>query len=176
MRSICCVSKIYTIVLDLTYMPGEVLNPNGTVEDPENPFLLISVGAKRVTTAWKRKFSARNRRETMFGGPGTRDGNGFHGSSSSAISPTILFQWLSTDMPTKDINDERRLFTTSKIVTSDDLDFSENGKKNLKACLADKCENDWRYLAVTAFLVKVADTRSGGSIVVFNLECSFYKE
>ncbi|KAL3531563.1 hypothetical protein ACH5RR_010885 [Cinchona calisaya] len=177
-RSLCFVSKIYTIILDLSYMPGEVLRLNGTVEGLENPFLLISVGAKRVVTAWKRKFRARNKREATCGGLGTRNENGFYGSSSSAISSSSIFQWLSTDMPTKDRNDERsqntenemedtgNAYIASEIVTSDKLKFSKNGNRDLEASLADKVENDWRYLAVTAFLVRIADSRISVCFVV----------
>lgn len=38
--------------------------------------------------------------------------------------------------------------------------FPQNQKIESKSCLGDEFENDWRYLAVTAFLVKVAYSRS----------------
>lgn len=140
------------MVLDVTCMPGEVHRQNQTIEDPENPLLLISVGAKRVVTAWKQRLAMRSNREE----------DRFHGSSFS-------FQWLSTDMPTKDRNHDNRQNTEIEVegtgnayTRAGEFNVSSDVNNILKDCLEDKCENDWRYLAVTAFLVKAAESRSGG--------------
>lgn len=95
MRSICCVSKTHIFATDSTNMPNGM-----TLEDGENPFLLISVGAKRVLTAWKQKFRMKNKmEEALSNGPDNGIRNEFH--SSSGVSSSMSFQWLSTDMPTK---------------------------------------------------------------------------
>lgn len=89
MRSICFVSKTHIFDADSTDMPKGV-----AVEDQENPCLLISVGAKRVLTAWKQKFRVRTKVEGLSSRPA-------NGNSSSTVPPSMSFQWLSTDMPTK---------------------------------------------------------------------------
>nr|XP_027099999.1 uncharacterized protein LOC113719126 isoform X1 [Coffea arabica]XP_027100006.1 uncharacterized protein LOC113719126 isoform X1 [Coffea arabica] len=176
-RSLCCVSRTHKILLDLTNMPIKELRLDEAVEDPEDPCLLISVGAKRVLTVWKRKSRTRNKREALCGEPENRDENGLHGSSPSAIS-SLSFHWLSTDMPTKDRNHERKqnienvkestrnACITSKIATSGALNFYNHGKRASVGGIGDKSEDDWRYLAVTAFLVKVADSRISVCFVV----------
>lgn len=173
-RSLCCVSKTHKILLNLTDMPNKELSLNETVEDP---CLLISVGAKRVLTVWKQKSWARNKREALCSQPGVRDENGLHGSSPSAMS-SLSFHWLSTDMPTKEKNHERRenienviestqnAYITSEIATCGALNYSNHGKRGSVGGLGDKSEDDWRYLAVTAFLVKVADSRISVCFVV----------
>nr|GEV10943.1 hypothetical protein [Tanacetum cinerariifolium] len=65
-RSLCSVFKVHNLTDDMD------TEKHGTpIDDQENQFLLISVGAKRVLTAWKRKISS------------------------------MSFQWLSSDFPTR---------------------------------------------------------------------------
>ncbi|KAK2970234.1 hypothetical protein RJ640_021670, partial [Escallonia rubra] len=135
-RSICSISKMHILAADLTNMPCETFIKDTTLEGWENPFLLISVGAKRVLTAWKQK---RNMR-TLADGLNDAIRNDFH--------PSMSFQWLSTDMPTKRCSNH------------------ETRKNMQNACLSDTSENDWRYLAVTAFLVKFADSRFDVALLV----------
>uniref|UniRef100_A0A5B7C8Q1 WD repeat-containing protein 6 n=1 Tax=Davidia involucrata TaxID=16924 RepID=A0A5B7C8Q1_DAVIN len=169
-RSICCVSKIHTIAADLTGMPNGINIQNVALDDRENPFLLISVGAKQVLTSWKRKNRMRDiKEEALADGLDNRTGYGF--KPSSGIISSMSFQWLSTDMPIKYCsthemreNNEDEVGAAENVsgINSDapsESPFPENRKMESKSCLRVKYENDWRYLAVTAFLVKVAYSR-----------------
>ncbi|OIW17447.1 hypothetical protein TanjilG_22559 [Lupinus angustifolius] len=134
---------------------------NAADEEKDNPTLLISVGAKRVLTSWVLK----NRR------PETDHQYNSKEVDESSLLGSMTFQWLSTDMPAK-------YSTTHKYPVSDvdngvienvsnnakpQSPFSERGMMNL---VRDKYEDDWRYLAVTAFLVKCASSRISVCFVV----------
>ncbi|KAL2535206.1 Transducin family protein/WD-40 repeat family protein [Forsythia ovata] len=172
-RSICSVAKIYIFRSDLLGMPNEVCRQNATLEERDIPFILISVGAKRVVTAWKQIIRTSNKRvETGSSSLDNKHEKGL--SSSSATMPLLSFQWLSTDMPSKSTSYAKRqntkeVFETaenacimkSNAVSGESL-FSEYKKMDHE----DKFENDWRYLAVTAFLVKVAESRISVCFVI----------
>ncbi|KAL6968709.1 hypothetical protein U1Q18_034503 [Sarracenia purpurea var. burkii] len=153
---------------DVTALPKGINRQNVVMEDQENPCLLISVGAKRVLTCWKQKNRTKNLKEAAVAtNPENGTGSGFN--SSSGMLSSVSFQWLSTDMPikycsTREIkaNTDKEAGTSENVVGSDAsylLPFLENRKKESKSCIEDNFENDWRYLAVTAFLVEVAYSR-----------------
>ena len=127
------------------------------LEDPEDCSLLISVGAKRVVTAWKQKNKMRIREEGTLGTEcHIKNDLHFHGSSLSAS-----FQWLSTDMPTRERNNGKQQIKKVRETVENGGSFSSEDKRSYsESCLPDIFENDWRYLAVTAFLVQVAGIRS----------------
>lgn len=157
MRSICPVSKIHTIPADATNMPNGTQRQHATWDGRENPFLLISVGAKRVITSWVLRTSTiDNNGEASDDGVQDKTGKGF---------PSMSFQWLSTDMPTKYSGIRKKTEDLENIVgikkaSSVNIDaesrslFPERKEMQLRTCIGDMYENDWRYLAVTAFLVK----------------------
>ena len=70
----------------------------------------------------------------------------------------MSFQWLSTDMPPKyssankgrGINGKEISIAKNVSNGKDDVK-TEKGKVELKSCIENKCEDDWRYLAVTAY-------------------------
>ncbi|PSS06262.1 WD repeat-containing protein [Actinidia chinensis var. chinensis] len=171
-RSICFVSKMHTIGADVTTMSNGINRQNVTSEDQEDFCLLISVGAKRVLTCWKQNNRIRKFKEEAIAiGPDNGTGGGY--KPSLGMSSSISFQWLSTDMPTKYCstreireNTDKEVNASENIVVCDASYFSENSKTESKSCLGDKFENDWRYLAVTAFLVKVAYSRVAVCFVV----------
>lgn len=100
----------------------------GTViDEQEDQFLLISVGAKRVLTAWKRKIISKPKSE-------------------------MSFQWLSSGFP---IRNSVNSLKGSKEKNTGNLD--NNSLVSSDSC--DGLENDWRYLAVTSFLVKLSGSR-----------------
>ncbi|RDX94301.1 WD repeat-containing protein 6, partial [Mucuna pruriens] len=158
-RSICCVSKVHTISSDTGGVP---------VENKENPTLLISVGAKRVLTCWilkNRKLDNKNDFLTNH----QYNSEGVDDQFLSSLSSSMTFQWLSTDMPAKySITHSTPENNVEKIVgvaenvsnTNDDARMgsliSESGMANW---IRDKHEDDWRYLAVTSFLVKFSGSR-----------------
>lgn len=163
MRSICSVSKMHIISADTIKLPDGRTVEHDSGQDKEYPFLLISVGAKRVLTSWLlRNRKLRNTEETLANGQHCEAGN----ESSSEVSSSVSFQWLSTDMPPKYTNANKSMETTKKkIDAAEDTscmnadNVREDGKMQLKSCARDKCEDDWRYLAVTAFLVKCVGSR-----------------
>lgn len=136
-------------------MPKATERQPATWDDREIPFFLISVGAKRVITSWVLRTCMIDNNGEASDGVQDKSGKGF---------PSISFQWLSTDMPTKYSsickkaeNLENIVGTTkSSSVTIDAESRSLFAEKEmqLRTCLGDIYENDWRYLAVTAFLVK----------------------
>lgn len=141
-RSICCVSKMNIYVADSANVPF------GTnLEDVDSPFLLISVGAKRVLTAWKQNLK---NKESLPYGEDNRTKSDFH--YKSELSTPMPFQWLSTDMPIRSSTTRGNKNSTEIMDSADPL--------------ADKYENDWRYLAVTAFLVKPPDSRISVCFIV----------
>ncbi|KAL1816485.1 hypothetical protein DCAR_0520886 [Daucus carota subsp. sativus] len=139
-RSICCVSKMNLYVADSTTLPSGMI-----LEDVDSPLLLISVGAKRVLTAWKQ-----NLRKALPYGEDNKTKSDF--SYKSELSTSMPFKWLSTDMPIRSSNSRGNKNNTENM---DSVDL-----------LGDKYENDWRYLAVTAFLVKSPDSRISVCFVV----------
>lgn len=146
MRSIFFVSRLHRMVLDENATPDSVNSEKGFLEDPEDLSLLISVGAKRVVTAWKQKSKMRIREGTFDPECNIRND----------------FQWLSTDMPTRERNHGKLQNNkkVSEMVENGGSLPSEDKRSYSEPCVPDKCENDWRYLAVTAFLVQVTGTRS----------------
>ncbi|GMP87349.1 hypothetical protein CsSME_00039757 [Camellia sinensis var. sinensis] len=166
-RSICFVSKIHKLAADVTNMPYGINRLNADLGDRENPCLLISVGAKRVLTCWKQKNRVTKfKEEASMTKPRDATGSGFK-PSSRMFSP-MSFQWLSTDMPNKyystcEIRENTEKVGTAENVVGSDAayasPFPEARKMESKIYLGDKYENDWRYLAVTAFLVEVTYSR-----------------
>lgn len=84
------------------------------------------------------------------------------------MSSSISFQWLSTYMPPKSNNkwkieklitemSEKRNLSTSAQISK--LLPTDTGEEKVSSMILDQIENDWRYLAVTAFVLKHADSR-----------------
>ncbi|KAL7112409.1 hypothetical protein ACP275_04G002200 [Erythranthe tilingii] len=177
-RAICSVSKMHIFMPDI---PTEVDRQNGTLED-RDPFILISVGAKRVVTAWKQIINMSNKREgTISSEMDKKNENDFKGSSTSTMS-SFSFQWLSSDMPLNHTSHLKR--QNAKEVTETAESTSTNTSDTISTkllssnymtmesnlCPEDNLENDWRYLDVTAFLVKEAGSRISVCFVV--IACS----
>lgn len=174
-RSICCVSKLHIIPSATTEVPDGRSEHNAADEDKDNPILLISVGAKRVLTSWLLK-SRKLDDKTNFRTDNQHDAKELDDQFLSSMSSSMTFQWLSTDMPTKYSSTHR--YTENNVGKAVDVAesgskikidaeagslISEGGTMNL---VRDKHEDDWRYLAVTAFLVKCAGSRISVCFVV----------
>ncbi|XP_077240486.1 transducin family protein / WD-40 repeat family protein isoform X2 [Tasmannia lanceolata] len=166
-RSICFVSMIYTSSVGQTCTPDDGNRYNTTSDSRDNHLLLISVGAKQVLTSWL----IRNRKykEAALGEGVHNAENGLNHSSKENSS--VSFQWLSTHMPPKFVSTRKSIETTEKTIGQEGnvsvvrtsptsrSNFMENKETMSKYTPGEKNENDWRYLAVTAFLVKGADCR-----------------
>lgn len=157
-RSICSVSKMHVFMPNTVNIPDVVYGQNGTSEVGD-PFILISVGAKRVVTAWK---------QTLTTGKNGVNENNLTGSTASTLS-SLSFQWLSSDMPLRHNSFTKR--QNNKDVSETPEDAIPEPYLNPE----DNLENDWRYLDVTAFLVKEAGSRSGLVIIgfFFYVSCSY---
>lgn len=167
MRSICCVSKVYLISSAVDNIPEEIYGQDTPTQDKENPFLLISVGAKRVLTSWL----LRNRNADPVEESAGRQKceNGGNCKLPIGASSSLSFRWLSTDMPTKNCSAHGKVMSMEKnVVTGKDDAPMSNDKKTMayeesveteSVTHGDKNEDDWRYLAVTSFLVKCPGSR-----------------
>lgn len=147
-RSLCFISKIYAYGSECMHDVAPVDNSSSDYED--NRYMLISVGAKQVLTSWL----LRNVDEPCVEVPAAED----HSSMS--------FQWLSTHIPP-------RLSRTSRNRTDKGADnltsrlapplsrpyFSENLIEQTRSLAVAEDDNDWRYLAVTAFVIEDAEIR-----------------
>lgn len=161
-RSICFASKIYSIWDGQTRcILNDILDCSKT-----EPPLLISVGAKQVLTSWILYNQTADLAEQHLN---ARETENSYCSSNYKHSP-ICFQWLATHTPSKfgspPTRREKLPETTehrndSSIVSDAKSKASivENREQNSNSASLDILENDWRYLAVTAFLVKHVDRR-----------------
>uniref|UniRef100_A0A6N2NEC3 Uncharacterized protein n=1 Tax=Salix viminalis TaxID=40686 RepID=A0A6N2NEC3_SALVM len=167
-RSICPVSKMHIIASDLTNLSDWTKRQNTCAGDIDNPFLLISVGSKRVLTSWLLRDRNLDKENVFVEQEKTENRNGYN--PSSEVSSSMSFKWLSTDMPPKNSSARGKTKVAEKIqgitkelnmnidATSGPL-LLEKGERESKISCDDKNEDDWRYLAVTAFLVKCAGSR-----------------
>ncbi|KAI0504458.1 hypothetical protein KFK09_015410 [Dendrobium nobile] len=161
-RSICFTSKIYSIGAGQTFCSVNDVLDCSKIE----PLLLISVGAKQVLTSWILRYQNADLTEQHLD---TRVSETAYCSSNGKHSP-ISFQWLATHTPSNNACARRRLkklpetteHRNASPIVSDakpEASIVENIEQNSISASLDINENDWRYLAVTAFLVKHVDSR-----------------
>ncbi|XP_073008935.1 uncharacterized protein [Typha latifolia] len=174
-RSICFITKIYKFRgqnhVDDGYMKYPLIN-NG-----DDHCILVSVGSKQVLTSWVL------RNMTLESGEAHSDDILNKSEHISTISnsefPYMSFQWLSTHMPPKFSSSRQKVKNITEISeygqslasAETPKSLSAKGKKaKPKSTTSDQIENDWRYLAVTAFIVKHTDSRLTVCFVV--VSCS----
>ncbi|KAK4273317.1 hypothetical protein QN277_021743 [Acacia crassicarpa] len=172
-RSLCCVSKLHIISSRAANLCDGRGESNAAIEDQDNPILLISVGAKRVLTSWMLKNRRLDNKEDI---PADQQYNssGDYDNFWSDFS-SLTFQWLSTDMPAKYASTRKNLESDAKKVV-ESAENAYNAKGDVRPgsllperaldVIRDKHEDDWRYLAVTAFHVKCAGSRISVCFVV----------
>ena len=170
MRSICYISKVHLISSDGTIMPDVKDIQESDPDLTENPVLLISAGAKRVLTSWLQKH---RKLEKMEGTSACLRQNEEVRNEPSRLASSISFKWLSTDMPTKRSSSHRNSYNIREDAESNLL--QEKEELSLKSCPVEKYEDDWRYLAVTGFLVKHFNSRFVFFSMFFFLCYSFLK-
>ncbi|CAN6470401.1 unnamed protein product [Victoria cruziana] len=126
----------------------------------EEPLLLISAGAKRVLTCWIHNSEI---------GDTSAEENG-HDLNSSAEHKLMTFHWLCNHVPSKFSSTHKKLETGEEAlgnvedISLDDSRIAkpfvaQNVEPRLKHVLHKESENDWRYLSVTAFVVKSVDSK-----------------
>ncbi|XVF32972.1 hypothetical protein REPUB_Repub17cG0128500 [Reevesia pubescens] len=165
-RSICFVSRTHIIPSDVSSIPGLGKGQNATSDCKQDPCLMVSVGAKRVLTSWLLRNRRLDEKEEIY--PGHKSNRCETGYKSTVKQcSSMSFRWLSTDMPIKSpsTGGREKIVSTPQNVSSLNNDaktgsaFTEKGETESKTCPGNKYEDDWRYLAVTAFLVKCAGSR-----------------
>ncbi|XP_055962170.1 uncharacterized protein LOC126688213 isoform X2 [Mercurialis annua] len=166
-RSLCFVSKTHIIPSFTTNFSDGRNKQHAFEEDNENLLLLISVGAKRVLTSWL----LRDRRLNKKGNPSANQDDNENGNMHSmGSSPSVSFKWLTTDMPAKSCSSRKIKDTDNTASSENDVEsrslLQENRDRESKGRLDDKDEDDWRYLAVTVFLVSAGSRLTVCFIVV----------
>ncbi|KAF6157499.1 hypothetical protein GIB67_004437 [Kingdonia uniflora] len=157
-RSIYFVSKIYETTSNKSHMFNGGDRCGAALDDRDNQFLLISVGAKRVLTSWLlRNKRLSDKEEALVDVDHIKTANS--SIPSSQILPSWSFQWLSTDMPPKFSSTHRAVVTAQNNIGQGKSASTMGTGSKSNSGSGIKNENDWRYLAVTAFLVKGSDCR-----------------
>uniref|UniRef100_A0A1D1ZB85 WD repeat-containing protein 6 n=1 Tax=Anthurium amnicola TaxID=1678845 RepID=A0A1D1ZB85_9ARAE len=173
-RSLCFISKMYTYGASQRYMPDGISACNSLLDKENYQFLLISVGAKQVLTSWllRERTKGNEDESCIVGSP-----RGTTPDPSIEESSSISFQWLSTHLPPKLPRTCRTLESRSmtqkgkntlKLQSAHTLTshLTETLSEQTKSMVIGENDNDWRYLAVTAFLVEGADFKSKVCFVV----------
>ncbi|KQK24040.1 uncharacterized protein LOC100829848 [Brachypodium distachyon] len=148
-RATCFIPKTYTLVdksCNYSVSSGDTL-----VEDKDTTVLLMSVGSKQVLTTWILQPRIAENRQLCSSSldEDSKQSSECSGNGDSAVT----FQWLSTHMPPK--------LTTNRLKACDVKQNFQEGNCSAQPNLAvmDQMENDWRYLSVTAFLLKHLNTK-----------------
>ncbi|CAA0824947.1 Transducin family protein / WD-40 repeat family protein [Striga hermonthica] len=173
-RSICCVSKMHVFVPDSIAIPNLVDRQIGSLEE-KDPSILISVGAKRVITAWKQMINMHNKRlVTTCSRSGKKNESDL--TDPSTATSSFSFQWLSTDMPFKQTSCVKRQNAKEPFEKDRDLSIKSDAisvempssdYRNMEPNICPENDgNDWRYLDVTAFLVKKTGSRISVCFVI----------
>lgn len=145
MRSIYFIRKIYTFG-SYTSRTSSKCTYQSSANSYKDQYLLISVGSKQVLTTWVLQNSIE--------GQSSKNTSDHPKNHSSSVS----FQWLATHMPQKFANCRKSV--GKSMAMSDEGSSSTIQSDQLSALSStNQMDNDWRYLAVTAFLLKHADSR-----------------
>lgn len=179
-RSITTVSKIYTLQLEGDKRQHD---PCCTIENRDTPLLLLSVGAKQVLTTWLLKWVEvdqdhhENELSTKLKAPYISDFDKFSLEENYMIS----FQWLSTYMqpqfckPPKKMASGKQKYHMDGIIPKrvmpEEVVEANRAQDEISGAMVklitnDETQDDWRYLAVTAFLVQATDPRSTVCFVI----------
>ncbi|KAL6847615.1 hypothetical protein ACP4OV_022641 [Aristida adscensionis] len=144
-RATCFIHRTYTF----TDGSSSGSSNAAVLENKENTSLLISVGSKQVLTAWILLPRVAENRQVNLSG---LDEDSKQSSENGDVA--MSFQWLSTHMPPK-LSRNRFKAGLAK------QHFEEGNSSVVQPNLGvmDQMENDWRYLSVTAFLLKHAATK-----------------
>ncbi|KAG6412590.1 hypothetical protein SASPL_125273 [Salvia splendens] len=176
-RSICAVSKMHVFMPDPSNIRNVVYRQTGIVNG-RDPFILISVGAKRVVTAWKQTVTTIKNRVDAISSEMNKNNENNSSDSSAATMSSLSFQGLSTDMPLRHNSNMKRqdsnnvsetpedgIVTASNAIPCESVSPEcRNTEPNLYP--VDNFDNDWRYLDVTAFIVREAGSRFSVCFVI----------
>ncbi|GJN30059.1 hypothetical protein PR202_gb18335 [Eleusine coracana subsp. coracana] len=148
-RDTCFIPKTYTL---------SDISCNGTSNDivvgdiDDDTFLLISVGSKQVLTTWILQPRIADDGQGCVSASDVDSKKSSEGLETSDLA--LSFQWLSTHMPQK--------LTRNRLKASHAKQNFQEGNSSVvqpNISIMDQMENDWRYLSVTAFLLKHLATK-----------------
>ncbi|KAK9704720.1 hypothetical protein RND81_07G007200 [Saponaria officinalis] len=156
-RSLCFVSKIHSVEAKVVEAVNGTFDIESSSENNDRPRLLISVGAKRVLTSWLLR--SRRISESDASANGLENNNGDFNSSPRDLS-SMSFKWLSTDMPVKSLCSRKKVQdVVGRFDAVPNANYASTPTEMELLQHEDTHDDDWRYLAVTAFLVNVAQSR-----------------
>ncbi|CAN6302598.1 unnamed protein product [Urochloa humidicola] len=146
-RATCFIPKTYIITnKSCNYRSNDISN-DIAVENKDKTFLLISVGSKQVLTTWILQPRIAESGQACLSSLDVDSKQNPKNLESGDLA--MSFQWLTTHMPPKLT---RNSLKEGHIKQSGQEGNSSVVQPNLGAM--DHMENDWRYLSVTAFLLK----------------------
>ncbi|XP_039780364.1 uncharacterized protein LOC120647591 isoform X3 [Panicum virgatum] len=144
-RATCFIPRTYTITDKSCNYSLNDISDNIALENKDETFLLISVGSKQVLTTWILQPRIENGQVCLNG----LDVDSKQSSKNLESGDLAMsFQWLTTHMPPK---------LTRNRLKAGHIKHSEEGNSSVvqpNLGVMDHMENDWRYLSVTAFLLK----------------------
>ncbi|TVU48646.1 hypothetical protein EJB05_08287 [Eragrostis curvula] len=151
-RDTCFIPKTYTLADKSCNGSSSGISDDIVVGNSDGTFLLISVGSKQVLTTWILQPRVSDNRQVSISGfnVDTKQRSESLENGDSSVS----FQWLSTHMPQK--------LTRNKLKASHVKQNFDEGNSPVvlpNKSIMDQMENDWRYLSVTAFLLKHIATK-----------------
>ncbi|OEL16371.1 hypothetical protein BAE44_0022611 [Dichanthelium oligosanthes] len=146
-RATCFIPKTYTIADKSCNYSSNSISDDIAVENKDETFLLISVGSKQVLTAWILQPRIAENGQVCLNGLDTDSKQSSKNLESGDFA--MSFQWLTTHMPPK--------LTRNRLKPGHIKQSVEEGNSYVvqpNLGVMDHMENDWRYLSVTAFLLK----------------------
>lgn len=146
-RATCFIRPTYTVTDKSCNYSLNSISDDIAGENKDTTFLLISVGSKQVLTTWilQPRIAENGQLCSSSLAIDTKQSSKNLENGDSAIS----FQWLTSHMPPKL---RRNGLKSGQIKQSVENENSSAVQPNLD--VMDNMENDWRYLSVTAFLLK----------------------
>ncbi|KAF3789136.1 hypothetical protein EJ110_NYTH19335 [Nymphaea thermarum] len=175
-RSICFVRKSHGLLVNGNCKTLGEHGGSACSYAIEDPVLLISAGAKRVLTCWIYHSKITSGRYVEIGDTPAEE-NAHALDTSAGEDKLISFHWLSNHVPSKFSSTHKRLETREEApgnVKNISLDGSciakpsdvQNGEPRSKHVHPKEIDNDWRYLSVTAFVVKSDDSKFDVALLV----------
>lgn len=155
-RATCFIPKAYTSIDKSCNYDSNGISDDVVVKNKDSTSLLISVGSKQVLTTWILQPRIADNRQMCLSGLDV-DSKQSSENGDSAMS----FQWLSTHMPPKLPRNGLKAGHAKQNFEGGDSSVAQS---NL--VIMDQMENDWRYLSVTAFLLKHLATKLAVCFVV----------
>ncbi|CAL4920368.1 unnamed protein product [Urochloa decumbens] len=146
-RATCFIPKTYIITDKSCNYSLNGISDDIAVENKDKTFLLISVGSKQVLTTWILQPRIAESGQACLSSLDVDSKQSPQNLESGDLA--MSFQWLTTHMPPK--------LTRNRLKEGHIKQSGQEGNSSAvqpDMGVMDHMENDWRYLSVTAFLLK----------------------